>query len=420
MKVKFDRELFGSLEIDDADLVGILEPKIAEGGESLRSMTERAIEKPIGTNPFRELLFGKKRILIITDDVTRPTPVREIAEVMLTEITKAGIRDKDVMFLISLGTHRAMTEGEIKKRFGEEISARYRIFNHSWDKPETLIDMGSTETGIEIYVNREVKNADLIVAVGNIVPHATTGFSGGGKIIVPGIAGEETTEGTHWAALDYEMEEILGVNDNPIRRDVNDIALKAGLDFIVNSVLDIDENPAGVVAGHPVEAHNEGVEIARRIYGSVAGEKADVVVCDASPTDINLRQSIKGVAAADVVVKRGGAIVLIAECPEGIAPQFPQFLEIGFKDPEGLKSKVEAGEIKGRIMAYTLIAIGRVMKKASVILVTKGISGEEARRMGFLHEPDPVSAYRRAVEIAGGRKTIFMRKSGELLPMIAR
>lgn len=422
MKVKFERELFGSVEIDEGDLLGILEPKIAEEKGSLKLMTEKALENPIGSAPLNELISGKKRILIITDDITRPTPLREILEVLLAEISKSaksGIVDEDVTFLISLGTHRRMTADEIKRKFGEEISARYRIVNHAWDKPDILVDLGATSTGIEILVNREVKNADFIVAVGNIVPHATTGFSGGGKIIVPGIAGEKTTEETHWAALNYEMEDILGVNDNPIRKDINDIALKAGLGFIVNTVLDVDENPAGVVAGHPIEAHNKGVEISRRIYGAETTEKADVVICDAFPTDINLRQAIKGVASADIVVKRGGAIVLAAECPEGIALQFPQFLEIGFNDPEGVKSKVEAGEIGGRIMAYTLVAIGRVMKKAKVILVAKGITKEEAQRMGFIYEPDPESAYKRAKEIAGGKKTLFMRKSGELLPIVA-
>ncbi len=419
MKIDFEKEVFGSIEIDEKDILGIFEPKRVNNKGSIKSLTEKAVLNPIGSKPLSELLKGKQNVLIITDDNTRPTPLREIIEVLLSEIFKSGIKKENVSFLISLGTHRPMTDVEIGEKFGEDIPSTFRVINHTWDKVDTLVDLGTTSTGIEILVNREVMNADFIIAVGNIVPHATTGFSGGGKIIVPGIAGEETTEGTHWAALDYEMEEILGVNDNPIRRDIDEIAQKVGLGFIVNTILGVDGSPAGVVAGHLVQAHSAGVDISKEVYGAEVSEKADVVICDAFPTDIDLRQAIKGVASADVVVKKGGAIILVAECPEGIAPQFPEYLEIGFKDPEGVKAKVESGEITGKLMAYTLVAIGRVLKKAQVILVTKGISKEDVERLGFVYGADPQSALEMAYEIAGGRKTVFMKSAGEILPIIA-
>lgn len=376
------------------------------------------IRNPIGCPPLTKLVKGKRSILIIADDNTRSTPVRNILPYVIAELKSAGVKDNQVKILVASGTHRPMTHKELINKFGKIASSHFKIYNHNWNNKAALAKINSTIYGKKICINRLATESDFIIGIGSIVPHATTGFSGGGKIILPGICGEETTEDMHWKALEFEMKDILGVYDNPMRRMVDAVAKKAGLNFIVNVVLDQSDRIVDIVAGDSIEAHKKGAEIAKRVFGLRITRPADIVVADARPMDIDLRQAIKAVAAADIVVKKGGVIVLYARCPEEVSPQFPEFEKYGFGDPDGLKRKIEEGKIKGKLPAYTLIAIGRIIKyKAKVILVSKGISSETAEKLGFLWARSLKGALKKARELTSKEaKVIFLKRACEVLP----
>jgi nickel-dependent lactate racemase len=378
------------------------------------------IREPVGCSPLKKIAKGKKRVLIVTDDNTRQTPLKNILPIVVDELKKAGVRDNQIKILVASGTHRSMTDKELKHKFGTKIVSRFKIYNHTWNRRSALARISSSIDGKIIHINRLAVDSDFIIGVGSIVPHATTGFSGGGKIILPGICGEETTEEMHWKALEFEMKDILGIYDNPMREMVDAVAKKAGLKFIVNVVLDKSNKIVDVVAGDPVKAHRKGVAIVKEVFGLRISHSADIVVADAKPMDIDLRQAIKAVAAADIVVRKGGVIVLNARCPEGVSPQFPQFEKYGFRDPDGLKRRIEEGSIKGKVMAYTLIAIGRILKyKARVILVSRGISPYTAQKLGFLWARSVKEALRKARELTRKKaKTIFLRRACEALPLI--
>lgn len=380
----------------------------------------KGIRNPIGCPPLRRYAKGKKKILIVTDDNTRRTPLKKILPYVIDELKGAGIKDEAIKVLIASGTHRSMTEKELREKFGFAILSRFKIYCHNWKNKNELTRINSTIYGKKICVNRLAKKSDFIIGIGSILPHATTGFSGGGKIILPGICGEETAEDMHWKALEFKMKDILGIYNNQMRRMIDSVANKVGLKFIVNAIMDSSNRIVDIVAGDPVKAHREGVEISKRIFGLRISRVADIVVADAKPMDIDLRQAIKAVCASDLVVKKGGVIVLKARCPEGVSPQFPEFEKYGFKDPDGLKKKVEEGEIKGKLMAYTLIAIGRIMKyKAKVILVSKGISCEVAQKLGFLWASSLKEAIKKAKDLTGKEaKVIFLKRACEILPLL--
>lgn len=380
----------------------------------------RRLRNPLGCPALGEFAKDKTRILIITDDNTRLTPLKRILPYVIHELKSAGIKDKQIKVLIAYGTHRLMTKKELIAKLGKSILVRFKVYSHSWNDKTVLERIESAIKRKKICVNRLANKSDFIIGIGSIVPHATTGFSGGGKIILPGICGEDTAEDMHWKALDFEIKDILGVYDNPMRRMVDSVAKKVGLKFIVNVVTDSCGRIVDIVCGDPVEAHRKGAQIARRVFGQRLRSPADIVVADAASMDMDLRQAIKAVAAADIAVRKGGVIILLARCPEGIAPQFPEFERYGFKDPQGLKDKVEKGRVKGKLIAYTLVAIGRILKyKAKVILVSAGVNADKAERLGFLWAGSLKDALEMARGLTGPKaKIIRLQRACETLPLI--
>ncbi len=393
MFVKLDKPGSAGVELPDAEVIGSFGPTAPEGAGLDDAALRASLRQPIGTARLAELARGKRRVVIVTDDNTRSTPLARLLPLVAEELALAGVADANVTILIGLGTRRDMTESEILEKFGPEIVRRFRIINHAWNNPDALLTVPQDDLPFPVVVNRLVTEADLVISMGGIVPHATVGFSSGGKTIMPGVSGEATIENTHWMALQFPMREIIGVFDNPMRRAVCAVARRAGLDFIVNVVMVEDGRIFALVAGDPEAAHAAGVDVCRRIYGVPVPERADIVIAEAYPCDIDLRQAIKAVCAADIVCRDGGVIILPAACPEGVAPQFPEFEKIGFRNPERLYRDVEEGRYRNKLLAYTLVAIGRIIdQRVKAILVSPGISRADTEHMGFLYAEDMATA----------------------------
>lgn len=420
MQIKLTRNIFGDTKINSSELIGIYGPKQMEGEGLSDNEIKEAIKNPIGTEPLHKIAKGYKKVLIVTDDNTRATPLTRILPPVLDELKTAGVLKKEITFLIGLGTHRPMNRDEIEIKFGVELADKYRIVNHTWKDPDSLVSLKKCKLGFEVVINKLVQEVDLLISIGSIVPHATTGFSGGGKSIIPGICGEKTVEDTHWIALNYSMREILGKLDNPIRDSINNICRKVNLRMIVNAVLFNGNKVYGIVAGDLELAHKEGVELCREVYKVQIPEKADIVIAEAYPTDIDLRQAIKAICAADIVCRDGGVIILPAECAEGIAPQFPEFVRFGFKNPDILYQEVKRGEFKQKLMAYTLIAIGRIIsRRVRAILVSPNIASTQAEHLGFKWAFDLQDAVDKAFQVVGeDSRVIVLQQAGQILPML--
>lgn len=301
----------------------------------------RALREPIGAPPLAELARGKKSAAISVCDITRPAPNRRTLPPVLATLEAAGIARENITILIATGLHRPASEAEIREICGEEIASRYRVVNHRARELGEHRALGSTAAGTPVWVDARFLDADLHLTLGFIEPHLMLGFSGGRKLVVPGLAGEPTIKALHsprWMRDTRSVEGFIG--GNPLHREFLEIARMARHDFILDAVLARDRSIAGVFAGHSEIAHRAGYEFVAKVMLETLDEPVDAVVTTAAgyPLDLTYYQSIKGITAAAHIVKPGGPIVLAAACSEGAgAAEFSRMLLDGLSESEFLQ-----------------------------------------------------------------------------------
>jgi len=347
----------------------------------------RAIQNPIGMPNLSQLAAQKgKNVVILVDDNTRLTPLEKILPLLLDELNKAGVKDKDITIIVAVGTHRFMSREEISERLGPLVTKRVKVINHPYNQPAELVNLGKTPRGVPISVNKRYFKSNISIAVGNIVPHMYAGWAGGGKMIQPGVSGPETTSATHLLAAKL-CQRILGQIDNPVRREIDEVAIKSGLTMIINTVLNEKGNIVKVVAGDVLKAHREGVRIAKRIYMRRIKEYPDIVIASSYPADRDLWQGFKALNAAALTVRTGGTVILVSPYPEGLSPDHPTLVKLATTPTRKVEEMVQKGEIEDRIGAATYIAMALSRKRAKVVVVTEGISEDELGQIGFFYSP---------------------------------
>lgn len=412
---------FPGIEIPDANLMGVYSLPEAGDVADADTLIAGALAAPIGTPPLRELARGKSRVLVITDDIARPTPAHVIVPHVIRELEAAEVPDGAIEFMMALGTHRPMTSEEMTRKLGKAVTERFVVHNHAWDDPDALVSLGMMELGIEVLMNRKVVEADLVIGIGRIMPIDICGFTGGGKILVPGCCGEATLDAMHWIRVDMPDEDVVGQADNRIRAAIDALAQKAGLDFIVNIVMDTAQQLRACVAGDMVAAHREGCRHARACHAVAIPEAADIVVTDAYPFDIEFWQVNKAVDTAGLVVRPGGVVVAISPCYEGLSRVHADLvLKHGYQTKEKVKALVASGEIHPQVVGVHMIQVGNVaLDKASVVLVTDGISEEDVGRMGLGYAATPEAGLAMAFEKAGrDARVAVLRGAAEMLPLV--
>jgi nickel-dependent lactate racemase len=371
-----------SIEIPEVNLAWVDGPKQVPAVQDLAGAVREALAKPIGSPSLRELVakHGKKTIILI-DDGTRNTPQTLILPVLLDELAAVGLSTSDICIMVALGTHRAMGRAELIKRVGQEVFDRVEVINLS-QKPEDFVDLGVTPLGIPIQVSRRYLESDISIAVGNIIPHMYAGWAGGAKMVQPGVSSAVTTGRTHLIAgpLVYKT---LGEVDNPVRKEMEDIAVKSGLKFILNVVLNASSEVVAVVAGDPIQALRAGIEIARPIYTMEVKERPDIVVASSHPADRDLWQGFKPVNNCGMVVRDGGTLILMIPAPEGIAPDHQQLVDFGTTSSEEVLRLVKEGKVADEVAAATYLAFDQTRCRINVILVSDGIPDSEARKIGI-------------------------------------
>ncbi len=283
-----------------------------------QTLVERALETPIGSPRLSELAKGKKNIVIIASDHTRPVPSKVIIPQMLKEIRSTN-PDAEITFLIATGCHRNTKREELVEKFGEEIVANEKIVIHDCTASENLVNIGTLPSGGELYINRIAYEADLLISEGFIEPHFFAGFSGGRKSVLPGIAGRESVLANHCSEFIAHERSRTGILDgNPIHRDMLWAAKQAKLRFIVNVVINEKKEAIYAVAGDVEAAHLKGCEFLSSRCG-VEPKWADIVISTNGgyPLDQNIYQAVKGMTAAEATVKEGGVIIMIAKSGDG-------------------------------------------------------------------------------------------------------
>ncbi|HWQ60666.1 MAG TPA: nickel-dependent lactate racemase [Negativicutes bacterium] len=417
VKLPYGRETV-EVSIPAKNLVGVYSPKDVPPVADVRAEVARALNAPIGARPLREVAKGARKAVIVADDNTRLTPTDRIIPVLLDELNAAGVADDHITIIIALGTHRFMTGAEIAAKFGDEVVRRVKVKNHDYKNPAELIELGTTANGTYVAVNREVYEADFKIGVGSIVPHHIPGFAGGAKIVQPGISGERTTAETHLLSV-RAPRSYLGVVDNPVRRELNEIARSVGLNTIFNTVLNRHGEVVGAFYGDVVAAFDAGVELSRAVYAVEVPEEADVVVASSHPCDLEFWQAHKTLYPSDLAVKAGGIIVLVTPCYEGVAVTHGDMLEITAKSSCAIRDMVSCKQVHDEVAAALAIAWAQVKEREAVYFVSSGIAAAEAEKLGFR----PFASVQAAVDAAlaakgpGARVTVLTH-APDMLPVV--
>jgi len=393
----------------------------------LRNLEEAVLESldsPIGTPPLSTLAEGKKNIVFLIEDNTRNTPLKTLLPILVDYLERHGVPGSAIRFLTAPGTHRLMTQEEILEKIGPEMARRFQVFQHDATRTEDLVDLGSVMAGnyrVPVQVNRKALEADLLIGLGDIVPHCDAGYSGGAKIIQPGICGFATTAATHVAAA-LLAEIPLGVMENPCRHGMEEVARKVGLDFILNTVRNEQGQIVGIFSGDFVKAHRKGAALARTTYRVDVPRPADIVVVSSSPCDIDFWQAGKGLISAYFAVRKGGILVFAAPCREGLAhnhPRFRDWLALPLNEILKRANACSPEDREADLISADLAACNsRVREKASVFIVTEGLSGEEVQTLGFERFDSVQAALDEAfARIPGGTVGILPR-GGVALPVV--
>jgi nickel-dependent lactate racemase len=371
-----------TIEVPEESLAWVAGPKPAPPVADLQEAVKSAIRNPIGSPSLSDLVLTHgKRTLILVDDGTRSTPQALILPILLDELNVAGVSDSDISIMVALGTHRRLSRDELIARVGEPVFHRVPVGNLS-QKPEDFVSLGVTPLGIPIHVSRQYLESQISIAVGNIIPHMYAGWAGGAKMVQPGVTSAVTTGRTHLIA-GPRVYEILGEVDNPVRQEMEEIAIRSGLKFIVNVVLGASGEVAAVVAGDVVKAHRAGIEIARPIYTMELEERPDIVVASSHPADRDLWQGFKPVNNCGMVVKDGGTLILLIPAPEGIAPDHTQLVDFGTAGAEQVLALVAQGKVADEVAAATYLAFERTRRRVHIILVSDGIPDADAAKIGI-------------------------------------
>ena len=419
MEITFRYPFASACEVPDAQLMGVYKPVRVPEDEvrDMHEMLRAAVAGPVGTSPLADQLKPGDKVAIVVDDITRTTPTAHLLDTILPELARAGIHRDDITILLALGTHRDMTPAEIREGLGEKITRQYRVVNHHARAAAELTHCGATLRGTDAIVNRLAAEADCLIGCGHIVPHRIAGFSGGGKIVLPGIASEKCVGQMHWLSTQFPNEKITGVRDNPVRTEIDGVAKLAGLRFILNVVQDGAGRVVQAVAGDPVAAHREGIYQSLHIYGAAMPELADIVVADSYPSDIDMWQATKAVYACGLAVKKGGTIVLVTPCPEGVAPTHSQVLEYGYTRWQEVAELARAGRFPDMVAASHIVEFGEVVERARIILVSEGIDAEMAQQLGLDWAELPQAALDIALADAGPAASVaVLNQSSELAP----
>lgn len=278
---------------------------------------DRAFEAPIGTPRLRELARGRRSACIVIDDLSRPTPGDRLVPRVLAELNAAGIADRDVLILAGVANHRPMTRPDFEKKLGRSVLERCAVANHfSWDGCQAI---GRTRFGSPVELNADFLRADVKILVGSIIPHGAAGFSGGSKLLFPGIASLASAEAYHRGSCTRGRYAEV---ETDARLEADEAARLAGVDFLVNSIPSSRLAIAGLVTGDVVAAHRAGCEIARRVYTSPTPSGADVCVLSVYPKDAEFLQYLTAFApwqtAPAPLVREGGTVVVALDGSEGL------------------------------------------------------------------------------------------------------
>jgi nickel-dependent lactate racemase len=423
MRVKFEYGRTGLYaDLPDERIVRTLRYKDAPPLPDPQASLLAVLEKPNGTPPLAEIAKGRKDACIAICDITRPVPNELILRPVLEILENAGIPREKITILVATGLHRPNEGAELVEMVGQFIAENYRIENHHGQVLDEHTYLGDSPRGVPIWIDSRYVNADLKITTGLIEPHLMAGFSGGRKLICPGIAALETVKVWHGPDFLENPKADCGILDgNPVHEENTWIGKKTGCDFIVNVVIDSERRALKFVAGDMIEAFHEGVDFVRGVVRDTVEQPVDILVtsCAGYPLDTTFYQAVKGLTGALPIVKQGGTIILCASLTEGVgSPQFQQL----FTENESLEIFVE--RILGKdyfvMDQWQLEELAKVRRKAKVKIVSDGLSAETLNGLFVEAAPSVESAVAESLaEYGPAAKMAVIPKGPYVLAQVA-
>ncbi|MGD2104227.1 MAG: nickel-dependent lactate racemase [Anaerolineae bacterium] len=369
--------------VPEANLVGIYRPQAVKACSDLVAEIRQALAHPLDTPPLSEIVRRGESVVILVDDHTRATPTAQILPSVLDSLGAGGVRDDDVTILVTHGTHRLSTERELRRKVGSQVYERFRIDQHRCTDEANLVYLGLTSRGTPVWVNRLVVEADRCIGLGHVGPSPYAGYSGGSKLILPGVASLDTINANHsFVALGFRQP---GRVDLPCRLDIEEAGRFLVMDMTLDVVLCQDHRVARAFAGTPDRVFQEAVALARRVYEVACPRDLDFAITAGHPYDIDLYQAVRAVEYADGIVRRGGSILLVAACPEGIGgDEFYRLMADRAKQPDDYLRDVvrRNGKVTFSVLGYCL---SRIKREKNLHILTDGIIDEELDAMGWHH-----------------------------------
>ena len=352
------------------NLLGTIEPLDRQGAPDAKAEVERALKNPIpvGSKRLNEIAKAESKVAIVVDDATRKAPSELMLLPVLVELNLAGVRDENITIIFGCGTHRAVKPEEAVAILGAEVAKRIKAISHQSKAPD-MVNIGTTKThGNKVFVNRVFAEADVRVLLGDVGFHYYAGYGGGRKSVLPAVSGEETIKHNHSMLLNANAR-TGNLVDNPVHQDMMEAARLAKVDFIVNTV----ENKKGEIvkafAGDFEQAFVEAVRLVDEMFRVTVERRADILVVSAGghPADLNLYQAYKALDNSLDAVKRGGVIILVAECPEGHGNQvfYEWMMRLG--DLKNVEHEIKRNFVMGGHKAYYLL---KALQNHQIILVS--------------------------------------------------
>ena len=371
------------VELPERNVVKCLEYRPAEPLADPAEEVRRRLAQPTGTPPLAELASGRKDACVVICDITRPVPNRVLLGPILWTLEESGIPRKEITILVATGLHRANLGDELVEMVGPEIAESYRIENHHGQEQSEHTYLGESPRGVPIWIDTRYLEADLKITTGLIEPHFMAGFSGGRKLICPGLVALDTVKVWHSPRFLEHVNARAGVlEDNPVHEENTWIAQRAGCDFIVNTVIDDRRRILSVVAGRMQEAFEEGVRFVRGLVTDTVPEPVDVVVISSAgyPLDTTFYQTVKGMVAALDIIKPGGTIIVAARMADGIgSPEFQSLYEDN-ASPAAFMDRILNTDYFVSDQ-WQLEEQAKVLRKAKVKVVTDGLDAETLARL---------------------------------------
>lgn len=391
-------------------------------------LTREALVAPVGTPPLADLSKGKANVVIIADDLTRPTPRREVLACLIDFLNEHGVADDRIDVLIGIGTHAPMTGDEITSCFGDDLCSRVRFTNHDC-QADDLVSVGTLPFAGEVLINPLFVAADLRIAIGSIIPHPWNGFGGGAKLVLPGIAGWNTIKRHHLALTTAKGVNFGNLDENPFHEEVSEAGRLAGLDFIVNVVYDANEKVKAVVAGHFEEAYRFGADLCVEELGVNFDRFGDVTIVSSFPYE-NGPQMMKTLGIATMVTKKDGTVILYADYiaggrfPDSMLEAFGRALSLAQGDPRGLaRDYMGRGElIAPQAPMDVNSAINNTLhylSRARVVLVSKDADARQSACLGFEYADSLEEAVARVSREIPEAAVNILPAGGLVLPLVA-